>query len=312
MKNLIFLIILLTTTFVWGRSEKTLLDQHYGPDERQIFDLWLPKSHKRTPLVIYIHGGGFVMGSKDEIRKNRIIKKYLEAGIAFAAINYRFLKTTPLQTIMREDIAGFVQFMRYHSRKFNINKNYILSHGFSAGGSSSLWLGTHDDIADENHENPIKRESSRVLAIGHLSAQVSYDFIDWFNYFGREQTERFVGQQIWSRYHFSHFDELFTEKGKAIRQDVDNYENMDGDDAPMILWNGLADIESPDGNHFMHSPRHAKLLAERAQDVGLEVKLLLDADREIKYDILGEVFNFFTKKIEEKKKRRKNIFLWLR
>jgi hypothetical protein len=226
MKYLIMVTFLFAISLAWGRSEKTLLDQHYGPDERQIFDLWLPKSNKRTPLVIYIHGGGFVMGSKDEIRKNRIVKKYLEASIAFAAINYRFLKTTPLQTIMREDIAGFVQFMRYHSRKFNINKNYILSHGFSGGGSSSLWLGTHDDIADENHDNPIKRESSRVLAIGHLSAQVSYDFIDWFNYFGREQTERFVGQQIWSRYHFSHFDELFTEKGKAIRQDVDNYENM--------------------------------------------------------------------------------------
>ena len=312
MKIILFILLSLASHLTWARSEKTLLDQHYGPDERQVFDLWLPKSSKKTPLVIYIHGGGFVMGSKNEIRGSRIIKKYLEAGIAFATINYRFLKTTPLQTIMREDIAGFVQFMRYHARKYNINKNYILSHGFSAGGSSSLWLGTHDDIADPEHENPIKRESSRVLAIGHLSAQVSYDFIDWFNYFGREQTERFVGQQIWSRYHLENFDELFTEKGKAIRQDVDSYENMDAEDAPMILWNGLPDIESPDGNHFMHSPRHAKLLTERAQQVGLEARLLLDADRSVKYDILGEVFNFFNEKIAAEKKRRKNLFFWLR
>jgi hypothetical protein len=87
---------------------------------------------------------------------------------------------------------------------------------------------------------------------------------------------------------------------------------MDADDAPMILWNGLPDLqESPDGNHFMHSPRHAKLLAERAERVGLEVKLLLDADREVKYDILGEVFNFFTKKIAQEKKRR-SLFFWAR
>ena len=124
MKVILLIILSLVSHLSLARSEKTLLDQHYGPDERQVFDLWLPKSSKKTPLVIYIHGGGFVMGSKNEIRGAKIIKKYLEAGIAFASINYRFLKTTPLQTIMREDIAGFVQFMRHHARNF-ISRQHI-------------------------------------------------------------------------------------------------------------------------------------------------------------------------------------------
>ena len=31
----------------------------YGPHERNVLDLWKAKSDAPTPLVVYIHGGGF-------------------------------------------------------------------------------------------------------------------------------------------------------------------------------------------------------------------------------------------------------------
>jgi len=278
-------------------------DVHYGEHERQIFDIWLPKSIRKTPLVIYIHGGGFVQGSKDEMRKHRIIDKYLKAGIAFAAINYRFLKHISLQRIMREDMAGFVQFIRHNSKEYNIDKKLIMSHGFSAGGSASLWLGTHDDIADKKSADLVKRESSRILAAGHLSAQVSYDFIDWYHYFDPDKVDKYLGQQVWSRYHLNSKEDLYTENGIAIRQDLDMFENMSADDAPVIFWNGLEDKESEDNNHFLHSPRHAKLLFEQAQKVGLEAEIILDGDRVIKSDIHKEVMDFFIKHIKAARQR---------
>ncbi len=297
-KFIIFLISMcLSFAALAKRHKEMVADAHYGPHERQIFDLWMPKSLTKTPLVIYIHGGGWVQGSKDDIHGNQIIKKYLKAGIAFASINYRYLKHAPLQTIMREDIAGFVQYIRYHAKKYNINKKLVMSHGFSAGGSASLWLGTHDDIADEENIDPVKRESSRMLAVGHLSAQVSYDFIDWYEYFDSAKVDLYVGKQVWSRYHLSSIEELYTKQGMEIRQDLDMYENMSADDAPVLFWNGLPDIESQDGSHFMHSPRHAKLLYARSQSLGLEAKLILDGDKFIKTDVMGEAFKFFRKKI---------------
>ncbi len=296
----LFLLLALSLSSMAKETGKILLDQKYGPHERQAFDLWLPISKNRSPLVIYIHGGGWVMGSKDEFRKNTIIQKYLDSGIAVAAINYRFLKHAPLQRILREDIAGFVQFMRYHAKKYNLKKELIMSHGFSAGGSASLWLATHDDIADSQSDEPIKRESSRILAAGHLSAQVSYDFVDWYDYFSKEEVDKFVGKQMWTRYHLKSKDDLFTNEGEEIRRDVDMYENISSDDAPIILWNGLKDIKSPDGNHFMHSPRHAKLIYNRAKEVGLQAKIILDGDKETKYDVMKEVFDFFAKQLKKK------------
>jgi hypothetical protein len=47
----------------------------------------------------------------------------------------------------------------------------------------------------------------------------------------------------------------------------------------------------------MHSPRHAKLLYARSQSLGLEAKLILDGDKVIKTDVMGEAFKFFRKKI---------------
>jgi acetyl esterase/lipase len=299
---LISLTIFTSITSFAKSNQLILLDQKYGPHERQAFDLWQPKTKGKSPLVIYIHGGGWVMGSKNEFRKKSIIQKYLQSGIAVAAINYRFLKHAPLQKILREDIAGFVQFMRYHSNKYRIKKEYIMSHGFSAGGSGSLWLATHDDIADSNSKDPKKRESSRIMAAGHLSAQVSYDFVDWYQYFSQEEVDKFVGDQMWTRYHLKSKDDLFTTEGEEIRRDVDMYENISSDDAPIIFWNGLKDIKSPDGNHFMHSPRHAKLLYERTQEVGLKAKIILDGNKTQKSDVFLEVFKFFVQRIKKKPK----------
>jgi hypothetical protein len=80
------------------------------------------------------------------------------------------------------------------------------------------------------------------------------------------------------------------------------YENISSDDAPIIFWNGLKDIKSPDGNHFMHSPRHAKILYERTQEVGLKTKIILDGDKTQKSDVFLEVFKFFTQRIKKKPK----------
>jgi len=255
------------------------LDQHYGSNEREIFDLWLPDAVEPAPLVIFIHGGGWAAGSKDEMRKQTsIIQKYNHAGIAVAAINYRFLSQAPLQTIMREDIAGFVQFMRSNAEKYHLNKALVLPYGVSAGGSASLWLATHDDIAQPQSQNPILRESSRVTAAGHLNGQISYDYMVWYQFYGKPSTDRFVGNDTWQRYHLKSFDDLFTDKGKAIRKDMDMYGNLTSDDPPLLFWNNLDDHPEVDMNHFVHSPRHAKLLSEKANELKIQTQTMIAAD----------------------------------
>ena len=83
----------------------------YGPHERNVLDLWQATSDRPTPLLIFIHGGGFVQGDKSGIHKNPAVRKALDAGVSFATINYRFREHAPLQDILR-DAARAIQYIR--------------------------------------------------------------------------------------------------------------------------------------------------------------------------------------------------------
>ena len=74
-----------------ARPDPTAADFAYGSDsERQKFDFWQAKSDKPTPLVLLIHGGGWMGGDKSGYGASAI-QPFLDAGISVASINYRFI-----------------------------------------------------------------------------------------------------------------------------------------------------------------------------------------------------------------------------
>ena len=62
----------------------------YGPAARNVLDFYQAESATPTPLIIYIHGGGFVGGDKTSISP-AMIRVAHQAGISVAALNYRFV-----------------------------------------------------------------------------------------------------------------------------------------------------------------------------------------------------------------------------
>jgi pimeloyl-ACP methyl ester carboxylesterase len=307
MSGILFITLMLP--MVASAKPAEFINEPYGSHERQVFDLWMPKGawFKKAPLVIFIHGGGWSVGSKDEFGKNQgIIRKFNRTGFAVAAINYRFLKHANLQTIMKEDIGGFVQFIRYHSDHYRIDKKRIMAYGYSAGASASLWLATHPDLADPESPNPIKRESSRIMAAGHANGQVSYDYQVWFDHFGKENTLHFMKDQVWSRYGLKSLDDLYTAEGIRIRNELNMFGHLSSDDAPLFIYNDLADDETRDGNHFIHSPRHARILAHQARSLGLTVETHIRADGGITLSAHQVAHDFFEDQLNRIKERKKN------
>src|SRR5262245_25799082 len=69
----------------------THADVTYGPAARNVLDFYQAPSDKPTPLIINIHGGGFVAGDKRAGVNAAALKFTLNAGISFASINYRFV-----------------------------------------------------------------------------------------------------------------------------------------------------------------------------------------------------------------------------
>lgn len=145
----------------------------YGPHARNVFDLWLPKSGQPAPLVLFIHGGGFKGGDKSGLSPG-ILRQYLAAGWATAAINYRLTDTAPAPAAYL-DCGRALQHLRHHAKQWQIDPKRVAATGGSAGAGTSLWLAFHDDLADPASADPIARESTRLTCVAVNNAQSSYD-----------------------------------------------------------------------------------------------------------------------------------------
>lgn len=156
----------------------TLANVAYGAHERQVLDFYKAKSDRPTPLVFYIHGGGWEAGDKQSARG---IETYLAAGISVVSINYRYTWQAQAAGIKPpvkaplEDAARALQFVRNKAAEWNIDKQRIAASEGSAGACSSLWLALHDDLAEPNSTDPIARESTRLLCAAVEGAQTSLD-----------------------------------------------------------------------------------------------------------------------------------------
>lgn len=148
-------------------------DASYGPHERNVLDLWKAKSDRPTPLVIFIHGGGFRSGDKSNLPLP-LLQKSLKAGFSVASINYRLTQQATYPAPML-DSARAVQFLRSKAGEWNLDTKRFAASGGSAGAGISLWLGFHDDLADPKSDDPVARQSTRLACMGVLGAQTTYD-----------------------------------------------------------------------------------------------------------------------------------------
>lgn len=98
-------------------------------------DMYFPKSKKKLPLVIYIHGGGWTHGSKD--REYDKIKVFFENGYAVANIGYRLAGQAPAPAAIN-DVYTAIQFILDSAKAWNIDKNKIALMGGSAGAHLAM------------------------------------------------------------------------------------------------------------------------------------------------------------------------------
>src|SRR5687767_11512076 len=150
-----------------------LANEKYGPHARNVLDLWKAKSDTPTPLVVFIHGGGFRGGSKEALRP-ALLEGLLAKGISVMAINYRLSPEVSFPAHYM-DSARAIQFARSKAKEWNLDPKKVGATGGSAGAGTSLWIGFHDDMADPKSTDPVLRESTRLTCMAVIGAQSTYD-----------------------------------------------------------------------------------------------------------------------------------------
>jgi len=109
--------------------------------DRQKLDLYVPDVGGPLPLIIWVHGGVFRMGSKID----NVPLAYLNAGYAVASINYR-LSQHAIFPAQIEDAKAAVRWLRANAETYRLDPNHFGAWGESAGGYLAAMLGTTGKI----------------------------------------------------------------------------------------------------------------------------------------------------------------------
>lgn len=125
----------------------------YGSGSEQQIDVFLPEGRNLsdTPLILYIHGGGWIQGSKEEFLPFKSSMNTLLPGYAFASINYSLFDIStsenPFPT-QENDVIDAIEFIESMKADWDVEGGLILV-GASAGGHLALLHAyKHQEIGD--------------------------------------------------------------------------------------------------------------------------------------------------------------------
>lgn len=143
-------------------------------------DAYLPNNrgaNLSSPLL-YIHGGAWISGDKDDGPIEQDLSELLTRGYAVFSINYRLgpLSKFPSQI---EDCKCAVRSLRANAAKYSIDARRIGVWGSSAGGHLAAFLGTTNGISQLEGYGGYPEQSSAVQAVGTYFAPADLTTSDW-------------------------------------------------------------------------------------------------------------------------------------
>ncbi|MBX7122794.1 MAG: alpha/beta hydrolase fold domain-containing protein [Opitutaceae bacterium] len=147
---------------------KTISDLVYVTNghARQKLDLYLPeKVGSPTPVIVWIHGGGWVSGDKKENGAPGSVS-HTTRGFAVASINYR-LSGDAIFPAQIEDCKAAIRWLRAHAKEYNLDPRYIGVAGASAGGHLAALLGATGHVKNFDVGENLD-QSSAVQAVNDL------------------------------------------------------------------------------------------------------------------------------------------------
>jgi len=141
----------------------------------QSLDIYLPPSSEKgdalRPLVVYIHGGGWRSGSKNDWHPS--FRDLLENGFAVACISYRLTTKAPWPAQIHDSKAA-VRWLRANAEEYKFDPNRIGVWGHSAGGHLAALIGTSGDVKELEGSEGKTDISSTVQAACNWSGPTDF------------------------------------------------------------------------------------------------------------------------------------------
>jgi len=135
-------------------------------------DVWVPATATPAPLVVWVHGGAFMMGDRrhlpETLRPDQVFDALLAAGLAVATIDYRHALEAPFPAQLH-DAKAAVRYLRAHADELGLSTDRIGAWGESAGGHIAALLGLTAHRPDLEGAHGVVGPSSAVDVV-----------VDWY------------------------------------------------------------------------------------------------------------------------------------
>jgi acetyl esterase/lipase len=128
-------------------------DVAYGEGAEQRADLYLLNNGRKSPAIIFIHGGGWISGDKSG---------YVAMARKYGLAGFSVIARWPRQL---EDIQTAVRWVRKNASGFGIDPSRIAAGGDSSGGHLALFLGTLDNAVQGTSPVLYRDYSSKVSVV---------------------------------------------------------------------------------------------------------------------------------------------------
>lgn len=139
-----------------------------------LLNLAKPETESPLPALLYVHGGGWQLGNKDE--SDPLVLLFASYGYAVASVGYRLTPDHkwPAQI---EDVKCAVRYLRANAEELGIDPQRIGAVGESAGGHLVLMLGLMDGNGPLDQAGGNAGPSSKVNAVVNLFGVT--EFASW-------------------------------------------------------------------------------------------------------------------------------------
>lgn len=159
-------------------------------------NLFLPKGKINYPTVLWIHGGAWATGGREQ--ETRIARQFAKRGIGFAAISYRLSPGTWMDPKLTEgiqhpeharDCARAFKWLHENGSGYGIDADKLILSGYSAGGHLSALLCT-----DPSYLNEVGLGFEDILAAVPIAG--GYDILHYYHDHVKDNGEEFAEKHV--------------------------------------------------------------------------------------------------------------------
>lgn len=149
---------------------RTLRNVAYSDvSDSDYLNLYIPDSETPPPLLVLVHGGGFVLNDCESRQARLFCSYFRDHGYACATVNYRLAQEAVFPAAL-EDVKCAVRFLRANAEQYGYDADRIAIWGESAGGYLAVMAG----VTGETDFNSLPFIGEEAAVSGKIDFIIDY------------------------------------------------------------------------------------------------------------------------------------------